>query len=195
MRKAVMVAVGIFSLSTAIGQEQAVERSAIWVDTVRRGDMPVTMQGRGVLGENKTARLKMPEDLIRQVQVGQRASIDTGHGVVEGKVARVSAGEVVVEIEGALPASAHPGLAVDGTIRAGVLKDVAYVGRPVFCRLNGEASIFKLEQDGQHATRVNVGYGEGSVNMVEVRSGLQAGDRVILSDMSAYEAKQRIRVE
>jgi hypothetical protein len=195
MRIASMAVAGILSVCAVFGQEQAVERSNIWVDTVRRGDMPVMVRGRGVLGANKTAELKMPGELMKQVETGQRASIDTGQGVIEGKVARVGPAEVVIALEGALPASAHPGLAVDGTIHMAVLKDVAYVGRPVLCNLNGDGSIFKLELDGQHATRVKVGYGKGSVNLVEVRSGLKAGDRVILTDMSAYDGKDRVRVE
>jgi HlyD family secretion protein len=195
MQRASIAVAGILSVAGMFGQEPVVARSNIWVDTVRRGDMPVVVRGRGVLGANKTAELKMPEDLIKQVQPGQTAAVDTGQGVIDGKVARVGPAEVVVELEGALPVSARPGLAVDGTIHMTALKDVAHVGRPVFCRLNGEATIFKLEKDGQHATRVKVEYGKGSVNRVEVRNGLVAGDQVILSDMSAYDGKDRVRLE
>jgi HlyD family secretion protein len=132
---------------------------------------------------------------LKQVEPGQTASVDTGQGVVKGKVARAGPAEAVVELEGELPASARPGGAVDGTIYMAALKDVEYVGRPVFCRLNGEDTIFKLEPDGQHATRVRVLYGHGSVNKVEIRSGLEPGDRVILSDMSAYKGQERVRLQ
>ena len=195
MQNVSMAVAGILSVAGMFGQEPVVQRSNIWVDTVRRGDMPVMVRGRGVLGANRTAELKMPEDLIKQVQPGQTAAVDTGQGVINGKVARLGPAEVVVELEGALPASARPGLAVDGTVHMADLKDVAYVGRPVFCRLNGEATIFKLEKDGHHARRVKVAYGKGSVNRVEIHSGLVAGDQVILSDMSAYDGKDRVRLE
>jgi multidrug efflux pump subunit AcrA (membrane-fusion protein) len=176
-------------------QEPTVDRSSIWLDTVQRGDMPVTVRGRGVLSPNKTADLTIPEDLIKQVQLGQPASVDTGHDIINGKVARIGPAEATIELEGVLPASARPGAAVDGTIYMPTLKDVEYVGRSVSCRLNGEDTIFRVEPDGQHATRVKVHYGRGSVNKVEIRDGLQPGDRVILSDMSAYQEADRMRLQ
>jgi len=196
MRKASWAVAVILGVAPALfAQEPAVERASIWTDTVKHGNMQVMVRGRGVLGANKTAELKIPEDLMKQVAVGQLASIDTGKGIIQGKVARVGQAEAVVELEGALPESARPGLAVDGTIHMGTLNGIAYVGRPVLCRLNAEDSIFKLERDGKHAARVKVQYGKGSVNLVEVRGGLEAGDRVILSDMSAYKGQDRVRVE
>jgi HlyD family secretion protein len=100
----------------------------------------------------------------------------------------------VVELEGVMPTSLLPGVAVDGTIYMPALKDVAYVGRPVSCRLNSEDTIFKLEPDGRHATRVKVRHGQASVNKVEIRSGLEPGDQVILSDMSSYK-QDRVRLQ
>jgi len=195
MRKAwipvtVILAVGAF------GQEPAVERSAIWSDTVKRGELPVMVRGLGVLAADKTAELKLPADLLKQVQPGQAAKlVDTGQNVMNGKVARVGQAEVVVKLEEPLPDSARPGRAMDGTIYIRTLKDVVYVGRPVLCTLNGEDTIFLMDADGQHATRVKVQYGQSSVNRVEIRSGLRPGDRVILSDMSAYKDQQRVRVQ
>src|SRR5438309_2375173 len=115
MRTAALV-VTSFLAAVLFGQEPTVERSSIWSDTVKRGDMPIMVRGLGVLGANKTAELKIPEDLMKQVQPGQTALVDTGKGVINGKVARVGAAEAVVELEGALPASARPGGAVDGTV-------------------------------------------------------------------------------
>ena len=187
------LAVG-FLAATLFGQEPAVERSAIWSDTVKHGDMQIMVRGLGTLGANKTAELKIPADLLKQVEPGQTASVNTGQGVVKGKVARVGAAEALVELEGALPASVRPGGAVDGTIYMAALKNVEYVGRPVFCRSNSEDTIFKVEPDGEHATRVKVEYGRASVNTVQIRGGLQPGDRVILSDMSAYMGQERVRL-
>jgi len=181
--------------AAAFGQEPAVERSAIWSDTVKRGDLPVMVRGLGVLAADKTAELKLPGDLIKQVQPGQAATVDTGQGLVNGKVARVGEAGVVIQLEGTLPDSARPGREVDGTINIRTLKDVMYVGRPVVCTLNGEGTIFLMDADEQHATRVKVQYGQGSVNRVEIRGGLQLDDKVILSDMSAYKDQQRVRVQ
>lgn len=170
------------------------ERSSIFFDTVRRGELQVAVRCLGTLGANKTAELKIPGDMIKQVAPGQTASVDR-KGVINGKVTRVGGEEAVVELNGSLPASVGPGAAVDGTIFMPALKNVAYVARPVACRPNNEDTIFKLDPDGRRATRVKVHYGQASVNKVEIRKGLEAGDQVILSDMSAYDAYDRIRLK
>ena len=89
----------------------------------------------------------------------------------------------------------RPGVAVDGTIRVGFLNNVLSVGRPVDCRAESEGTIFKLDSGGQHATRVKVQFGQASINRVQVLSGLQPGDQVILSDMSAHRGQDRLRVQ
>ena len=194
MRTASLAVAGFWAASL-FGQEPTVDRSSIWSDTVKRGELQVAVRGLGTLGANKTAELKIPGGMIRQVAPGQTASVDTGKGVIKGKVTRVGAAEAVVELDGALPASVGPGAAVDGTIFMPALKNVAYVGRPVSCRPNSEDTIFKLDSGGQHATRVKVSYGQAAVNKVEIRSGLEAGDQVILSDMSGYKGKDRVRLQ
>ena len=194
MRK-VWIPAAVILVTAAFGQEPAVERSAIWSDTVKRGDLPIMLRGLGVLAADKTAEIKLQEDLIKQVQPGQTATVDTGQGVVNGKVARVGQAVVVVKLDEPLSDAVRPGRDVDATIYIRTLKDVMYVGRPVVYALNGENTIFLMDADGQHATRVKVQYGAGSINRVEIRSGLQPGDRVILSDMSAYKDQQRVRVQ
>src|SRR6266849_5732388 len=90
MRKAWIPATVILA-AAAVGQEPAVERSAIWSDTVKRGELPVMVRGLGVIAADKTAELKLPEDLVKQVQPGQAAKlVDTGQNVMNGKVARVA---------------------------------------------------------------------------------------------------------
>ena len=64
---------------------------------------------------------------------------------------------------------------------------MVYVARPVFAQANSRVSLFKLEPDGHSAKRVAVQCGAVSVNLVEIKSGLQPGDKVIISDMSQYE--------
>jgi hypothetical protein len=55
--------------------------------------------------------------------------------------------------------------------------------------------IFRIEPDGDHARRVNVQLGRGSVNTIEIRAGLKEGDVVILSDMSAWSAADRVKLK
>jgi len=147
------------------------------------------------------AQLKIAETQAKDVQIGQPASIDTRNGIVEGKVMRIDPavqnGTVTVDValEGTLPAGARPDLSVDGTIELDRLKDVLYVGRPAFGQEKSLISLFRVNEDGDEAVRVKVRLGKSSVNTVEVLEGLKPGDKVILSDMSAWDSYDRVRLK
>ena len=146
------------------------------------------------------AELKIAETQAKDVQIGQTASIDTRNGVVAGKVVRIDPsvqnGTVTVDVamDDPLPKGARPDLSVDGTIELERLSDVLYVGRPAFGQEQSAAGLFKLGAGGS-ATQVQVKLGRSSVSTVEVLSGLHVGDQVILSDMSAWSAFDRIRLQ
>jgi HlyD family secretion protein len=182
----------------AAQQEPVVQRSAIWIETVKRGDLPVMVRALGTLVTSTTAELRVPESQAKEVAAGQAVAIDTKTGVFRGKVVRVNSevvnGTIGVVVEVAA-AQARPGSQVDGTIEIARLNDVVYVGRPVTGQANGESTLFKLDQDGQHATRVKVQYGRSSVNQIEIRSGLRPDDRVILSNMASYDKQERVRLQ
>jgi len=146
------------------------------------------------------AELKIPETQAKDVQIGLLASIDTRNGIIPGHVERIDPavinGTVTVDVklEGPLPLGARPDLSVEGTIEIENLKDVVYVGRPAFGQPNSTVGIFKLDEEGNGATRVQVKLGRSSVNTVEILEGLKPGDRVVLSDMSTWDAFNRIRL-
>lgn len=146
------------------------------------------------------AELKIAETQAKDIQIGQRATIDTRNGVVPGRVVRIDPavqnGTITVDValEGSLPKGAWPDLSVDGAIEIENLEDVAYVGRPAYGQAQSTIGLFKLEADGQHAVRTRVKLGRTSVNSVQILDGLQVGDKVILSDMSAWDAFDRIRL-
>jgi HlyD family secretion protein len=147
------------------------------------------------------AEIKIPETQAKDVVVGQKATIDTRNGVVNGRVLRVEPsvqnGTVTVDVRitDPLPLGARPDLSVDGTIELENLKDVLYVGRPVNGQADSKIGIFKLVDDGAEAVRVNVVLGRSSVNTIEIRDGLKVGDKVILSDMSQWDNFDRIRLK
>jgi HlyD family secretion protein len=147
------------------------------------------------------AEIKIPETQAKDVVVGQKATIDTRNGVVNGRVLRVEPsvqnGTVTVDVRitDPLPLGARPDLSVDGTIELENLKDVLYVGRPVNGQADSKIGIFKLVDDGAEAVRVNVLLGRSSVNTIEIRDGLKVGDKVILSDMSQWDNFDRIRLK
>ncbi|MDQ6861744.1 MAG: efflux RND transporter periplasmic adaptor subunit [Verrucomicrobiota bacterium] len=146
------------------------------------------------------AEIKIAETQAKDIQINQKASIDTRNGVVEGHVIRVDPAveqgtvKVDVAMDGDLPKGARPDLSVDGTIELERLDDVIYVGRPAFGQENNTVGIFKLEPGTSEATRTPVKLGRSSVNTIEILSGLQPGDQVILSDTSAMDAHDRIRL-
>jgi multidrug efflux pump subunit AcrA (membrane-fusion protein) len=98
------------------------------------------------------------------------------------------------KLDGPLPPGAVPDLSVDGTIEISRMEDVVYVGRPVFGQENSVVSLFKLDDDGKGAARVQVKLGRSSVNTIQVLEGVKVGDQVILSDMSAQDQNPRIRL-
>jgi HlyD family secretion protein len=146
------------------------------------------------------AEVKIAETQAKDIQIGQRASIDTRNGIVDGRVTRIDPSvqngtrTVDVSLDGELPKGAVPDLSVDGTIELERLPDVLYMGRPAFGQEASTIGIFKVDPDGVTATRVGVKLGRMSVNTVEVVEGLKVGDKVILSDMSAWDGVDRIRL-
>jgi HlyD family secretion protein len=146
------------------------------------------------------AELRIAETQIKDVRLGQSVAVDTRNGVIEGRVSRIDPAAregtftVDAELTGPLPGSARPDLSVDGTIELERLTNVLYVGRPAFGQGQETVGLFKLSADGQEAERVQVRLGRSSVSTIEIVSGLNEGDQVILSDTSALDNYKRIRV-
>jgi HlyD family secretion protein len=146
------------------------------------------------------ARVRIAETQARDIQIGQKAAIDTRNGIIPGHVSRIDPsvqnGTVTVDValEGELPKGARPDLTVDGTVELERLDNVLYVGRPAFGQENSNVGIFKLQTGGKGADRVQVKLGRSSVNTVEIVTGLREGDQVILSDTSAWDSFDRVRL-
>lgn len=146
------------------------------------------------------AELRIAETQAKDIQIGQSALIDTRNGVIPGHVVRIDPavenGTVTIDVtlDGELPRGARPDLTVDGTIELERLDEVIFVGRPVFGQEESVVSLFTLDAEGDGATRTRVSLGRASVNTIEILDGLQPGDRVILSDMSAWDGFDRVRL-
>ena len=125
-------------------------------------------------------------------------------GVIPGHVIRVDPavqnGTVAVEVAlepagGTLPAGARADLSVDGTIQLERLPDVLSVGRPAYGQPESTVGLFRLSPDGTQAERTRVTLGVASVNAVQVIRGLRPGDRVIISDVSQWDAQDKLRIK
>jgi HlyD family secretion protein len=147
------------------------------------------------------AELKIAETQAKDIQIGQSAEVDTRNGVVQGKVIRIDPSvqngtrTVDVSLDSELPKGAVPDLSVDGTIELERLNDVLFMGRPAFGQDQSVVGLFRIDADGAYANRTQVKLGKSSVSTVEILSGLKVGDRVILSDMSAYDAFDRVKLK
>ncbi|HYL63944.1 MAG TPA: M56 family metallopeptidase [Candidatus Methylomirabilis sp.] len=193
-----------------------VDVSIIWTDTVKRGPMMRQVRGLGQLvrAENSSdlvARVTVPESFAADLRPGENATIQfrpnqsgVPNGPIKGLVTRVgpTPSEETQTVDIALNASRQfgftAGVQISATIDIEKLDNILYVGRPANIPPNSgasvSASVFKISSDGKEAERVAVKFGRASANTIEVLEGLQAGDKVILSDMSAYDSAYRIHL-
>ena len=147
------------------------------------------------------AQLKIAETQAKDILIGQKATVDTHNGIIPGHVTRIDPavvnGTVTVDVglDGPLPTGARPDLSVEGTVEIERLADVLFVERPVHGEANSTVGIFKVIDDGKEASRVQVQLGRTSVNTVEIVKGLEIGDKVILSDMSAWDNYDRVQLK
>jgi len=196
-----------------LAQEQAVQRSAISIGTVKRGNLVRTVRGLGEIVTTRTAELQVPEPQAREIAIGQTVVVETQGGIASARVSRkdpavARAVRVELRLDGDAPRGADPGTVVDGTIYVSRLKDVVYVAIPHGGQPESTQAIFRLEGNPQEAVRLQVGLGltafstvdRGGAELpaelvIEIRSGLQPGDQVILSDMSLFKDVARVRLQ
>ena len=161
---------------------------------------PGAVLAKIVKPEKLKAELRIPETQAKDLSLGQKAEIDTRNGIVPGKVSRISPsakdGAVVIDValEGELPRGARPDLTVEGTVEIEKLSDTLYVGRPAGAQQGSTIELFKMIAGTDEASRVKVRLGKSSVSTIEIKEGLREGDTVILSDMSAWDKADRVRL-
>jgi HlyD family secretion protein len=186
------------SMSVRAGEAGVLEESPMelgqWVT-------PGTILARVAQPGKLKAVLRVPETQAKDVVPGQVVAVDTRNGIIPGSVTRIDPsvqnGTVGVDValEGALPSGARADLSVDGTIEIERLTNVLYVGRPAFGQPGGTVTLFKLLPDNRTAVRTTVQLGRSSVTTIEVQKGLEAGDKVIISDMSTWDNVNKVRVD
>jgi HlyD family secretion protein len=161
---------------------------------------PGTNLARVARPDRLKAVIRVPETQARDVVPGQKAVVDTRNGFIEGRVIRVDPavqnGTVTVDIGlvGELPRGARPDLTVDGTIELERLSDALHVGRPAMGQPQSTVGLFRVVKGTTEALRVRVKLGSASVSTIQILEGLDVGDEVILSDTSAWDSADRIRL-
>lgn len=159
------------------------------------------MLSRVVVPGRLKAEIRITQTQAQDIVIGQVALIDTRTDTIIGTVTRIDPavrnGTVTIDVTlpRNLPPSARPDLSVDGNVVIERLDDVTYVGRPTFGQANQRVSIFKMTADGKYADRITIQLGVSSVNDMQVLEGLEAGDVVILSDMSRWDGFDRVKIK
>jgi HlyD family secretion protein len=179
------------------------ERVTVWPDIVRRGSMSRQVRAVGTLAA-EGAVLRIPAARARDIAIGQAAAVDTHIGLVPGRISRIDAaptnGIVTVDVRltGALPHGTRPGLTVDGVVELEWMENVVYVGMPAFAQEHSTPAIFRVTRGCDvartscEAVRQRVRFGRASLNTIEILEGLEPGDQVVLSDMSAWDGRDRV---
>lgn len=145
------------------------------------------------------AEVKVPQMQVSLLQHGAVADIDTRHGIVSGQVIRidpvVADGAVQVDIllSGNLNTSIRPMQMVDASISGQSRGQTNFVDKPDRVSADTEFEVFKLDQTLQ-ASKVKVQFGKVSGKRIEVISGLQPGDQIVLTDLAVDATVQRLQL-
>ncbi|HEY8297837.1 MAG TPA: HlyD family efflux transporter periplasmic adaptor subunit [Candidatus Baltobacteraceae bacterium] len=138
------------------------------------------------------AILQVAESDVHPVTIGMPVRIDTGNGIIMGQVMRIAPaaqnGTVAVDVtfRRPPPPGSRPDANVDGAIEIASVRNALSIVRPAGASDNSTIDLFKEIDNGKRAVRIRLRLGQGSSNRVQVLSGLEPGDVVIVSDMSGY---------
>ena len=142
------------------------------------------------------ALIRVPQNKVQLVKVGQNVLVDTRQETIMGKVVRIdpivdqNTVEVEISFPGKLPSSARPEQNIDAVITAKILKNIYYLDRPANVRSQSETVLYQLNNDMSEATRVAINFGEKTGRFIEIKSGAKLGDQFIISDLSNYKTPQ-----
>jgi multidrug efflux pump subunit AcrA (membrane-fusion protein) len=142
------------------------------------------------------ALIRVPQNQVQLVKIGQKVMVDTRQKLIEGFVKRIdpivdqNTVEIEISFPGKLPASARPEQNIDAVITAKVLKNIYYLDRPANVKAQNESSLYLLNKEMSEAKRVTVNFGEKTGRFIEITSGAKLGDQFIISDLSNYKKIQ-----
>lgn len=146
------------------------------------------------------AEVQISQHQANQVLKGQRARVRLGS---EEVLARVSAIDPTV-VDGTVrmtllpetvwPARARPDLAVTARIVVSEMTDTLFVTRPVSARAGETVSLYRRRGVDGTADLVQVQLGELGAREAQIMAGLDAGDRIVISDTRRFDGSPVIRI-
>lgn len=172
-------------------------------------EMPMELGQQVTVGTNlaKLARndsyiaeLRIPEKLIKDVVLGKGVVIDTKSSQIQGRVKRVDLavinGSVQVDVAliGDLPSEVRPELTVNGIINIHDVENTLFVKRPMFLKHETTTEIYVVDSESNIATKKQIEFGYISSQFAQIKSGLQQGDSVVVSDTSQWHDYPQIQL-
>jgi HlyD family secretion protein len=138
-----------------------------------------------------------PDAYASTLKAGMAAEVTLGNGRVPASVAALSPEVRQGQVVGRLRFAGHQptGLSQNQRLSVRVLIDardgVLKVERGPFADSGGGRVAYRVH--GDTAERVPVELGASSASEIEVRNGLEAGDRIIVSNIDSFEGAPRLR--
>ena len=191
--------------------EPAVSKDAISIHTVQRGNMRLRLMLQGAITsvQPATATVSGPVAAANHLKTGQAVEFEfqgrrAGGSLpmLAGTVTRLQGGNgsdsirAEIGFSDSVPEGTTIGTRIGALVDTGEeLKDTVFFDRPADAKPNTESIIFLIEPGGEYAKRVPVRYGRQSGAQMEIISGLAPGDKVIVTDMSAWSGYPRVRLK
>lgn len=136
-----------------------------------------------------------------QVKVGLPVAIKVNETNLRGLITQVKPAvkngivQFVIQLDNSHHASLRPNMKVEVfVITDRVAKAVRVANGPAF-KGKRKQYVYVIPKGSQVAHRREVALGLSNFDFVEIRSGLQAGEQVILTDLSQYEHLEEITIE
>ena len=135
-----------------------------------------------------------------RVAAGGKAIVKMGSEKLEGTISSVTplSKNGVISFTVQLANDNHKrlrsGLKTDVYVMNAVKEDVMRIANASYYVGRGDYELFVLDSENEIVKR-KVKLGDSNFDFVEVVSGLQPGDQVVVSDMSSYKNKNKLKVE
>ena len=135
-----------------------------------------------------------------RVAAGGKAIVKMGSEKLEGTISSVTplSKNGVISFTVQLANDSHKrlrsGLKTDVYVMNAVKEDVMRIANASYYVGRGDYELFVLDSENEIVKR-KVKLGDSNFEYVEVVSGLQPGDQVVVSDMSSYKNKNKLKVE
>lgn len=170
---------------------------------VELGQSVASGQELALIGSDQDlqALVRVSQSSAEQLQIGQKAQINTRRERVTAVVTRITpeVREGTIEVElaftDAVPASARPELSIDAQIFTAQLSDTLYLERPVNTQSHSSSRLFKLSTDGKVLSATDLQFGDDAGRYLQITSGAQQGDTFVLSDMAMYRDAELIHLQ